>query len=95
MEKNPFLSYVIFSLGIYLVMHLSSYLSYQLRLPRILFRAQGMDTIFDALMFSELKQRWILRELSPLKSSLKQREGAIVDWRSEPLSCCMTFKVLF
>lgn len=46
-------------------------------------------------MFSELEEGQTLRELSPLNRSLKQKEGAIVEWGSEPLSCCMTFKVLF
>lgn len=35
---------------------------------------------FNALLFSELKEGWKWRELSPLNSSLKQREGAIVEW---------------
>ena len=49
----------------------------------------------DKLLFSELKEGWTWRELSPLNSSLKQGEGAIVEGRSEPLRCYMTFKVLF
>lgn len=35
---------------------------------------------FNALVFSELKEGWTLRELSPLNRSPKQREGAIVEW---------------
>lgn len=37
----------------------------------------GNGYFLNALMFSELKEGWTLRELSPLNSSLKQREGAI------------------
>ena len=97
-EKYPFFSYNVFCLGSTLVTPLSSIfpsLAYQVRLPRISCRAQRRDMFFNALVFSELEEGQTLRELSPLNRSLKQKEGAIMEWGSEPLSCCMTFKVLF
>lgn len=96
-EKHPFFSYDVFCLGSTLVTPLSSSLHWPINsgYPGYYVGHREGICFFNVLVFSELEEGQTLRELSPLNRSLKQKEGAIVEWGSEPLSCCMTFKVLF